>query len=93
MISWYPLIQREFQLEVWPLIIQKSTHVDKFILDGRVYVARLGSASLKIVQNKKREKETLEKLILHDIVRLFASGDAKCLNQSTGTFSFFIIFN
>ena len=66
---------------------------DKFILDGLVYVARLGSASLKIVQNKKRDKETLEKLILHNIVRLFASGDAKCLNESTGTFTFFIIFN
>ena len=51
---------------------------DKFILDGLVYVARLGSASLKIVQNKKRDKETLEKLILHNIVQLFASGDAKC---------------
>ena len=25
MISWYPLIQREFQLEVWTLIIQEST--------------------------------------------------------------------
>ena len=64
------MIQRnsnfEFQLEVWTLIIQKSTHVDKFILDGLVYVARLGSASLKIVQNKKRDKETLEKLILHN---------------------------
>ena len=39
------------------------------------------------------DKETLEKLILHNIVRLFASGDAKCLNESTGTFTFFIIFN
>ena len=66
---------------------------DKFILDGLVYVARQGSASLKIVQNKKRDKETLEKLILHNIVRLFASGDANCLNKSTGTFTFFIIFN
>ena len=27
---------------------------DKFILDGLVYVARLGSASLKIVQITKR---------------------------------------
>ena len=66
---------------------------DKFILDGLVYVVRLGSAFLKIVQNKKRDKETLEKLILHNIVRLFASSDAKCLNESTGTFTFFIIFN
>ena len=61
---------------------------DKFILDGLVYVARLGSASLKIVQNKKRDKETLEKLILHNIVRLFVSGDAKCLNENTDTFTF-----
>ena len=73
---------------------------DKFILDGLVYVARLGSAFLKIVQNKKRDKETLEKLILHIIlyiiyiiVRPFASGDAKCLNESTCTCTFFIIFN
>ena len=39
------------------------------------------------------DKETLEKLVLHNIVRLFASGDAKCLNESTVTFTFFIIFN
>ena len=52
---------------------------DTFILDGLVYITRLGSASLKVVQKtRKRDKETLEKLILHNIVRLFASCDAKC---------------
>ena len=35
------------------------------------------------------DKETLEKLVLHNIVRLFASGDAKCLNETTGTFTCF----
>ena len=34
------------------------------------------------------DKETLEKLVLHNIVRLFASGDAKCLKESNGTFTF-----
>ena len=61
------------------LISNPKVNGDKFILDGLVYVARLGSASLKIVQDKKRDKETLEKLILHNIVRPFASGDAKVL--------------
>ena len=39
------------------------------------------------------DKETLEKLVKHNIVRLFASVDYKCLNESSGTFTFFIIFN
>ena len=34
------------------------------------------------------DKETLEKLVLHNIVRIFASGDAKCLKESNGTFTF-----
>ena len=34
------------------------------------------------------DKETLEKLVLHNIVRLFASGDAKCLKENNGTFTF-----
>ena len=34
------------------------------------------------------DKETLEKLVLHNIVRLFVSGDAKCLNENTDTFTF-----
>ena len=34
------------------------------------------------------DKETIEKLVLHNIVRLFASGDAKCLKESNGAFTF-----
>ena len=34
------------------------------------------------------DKETLEKLMLHNIVQLFVSGDAKCLNENTDTFTF-----
>ena len=34
------------------------------------------------------DKETLEKLVLQNIVGLFASGNAKCLKESNGTFTF-----
>ena len=34
-----------------------------------------------------------ENLVQHNIVQLFASVDDKCLNESSGTFTFFIIFN
>ena len=39
------------------------------------------------------DKETLEKLVSHNIVQLFASVDDKCLNESSVTFTFSIIFN
>ena len=67
---------------------------DKFILDGLVYVAKTRECFLEdCPNNKKRDKETLETLILYNIVRLIASGDAKCFYESNGTFTFFIIFN
>ena len=34
------------------------------------------------------DKETLEKLVLHNTVRLYASGGAKYLKESNGTFTF-----
>ena len=75
MTPWYPLDPKGISIGSMAFDNPK-VNGDKFILDGLVYVARLGSASLKIVQNKKRDKETLEKLILHNIVQLFASGDS-----------------
>ena len=42
-----------------------KVNVDKFILDGLVYVARLGSASLKIVQITRRGKRKLLKSLYY----------------------------
>ena len=58
------------------LISNPKVNGDQFILDGLVYVAKTRECFLEdCPNNKKRDKETLEKLILHNIVRLFASGD------------------
>ena len=42
-----------------------KVNVDKFILDGLVYVARLGSASLKIVQITRRGIRKLLKTLFY----------------------------
>ena len=44
-----------------------KVNVDKFILDGLVYVARLGSASLKIVQITRRGTRKILKSLYYTI--------------------------
>ena len=72
-----------------------KVNVDKFILDGLFYVARLGSAFLKIVQITRRGTRKLLKSLYYTklcycLLQLMQI--AKCSNESTGTFTFFIIF-